>query len=207
MEWSDKAMRWMEIIMYLVLFNSLWLLGVAVGVGILGFFPASFALFKIFNDEDLFEPQNRLLPIIKSYISYYLKFFVKANCIGAIYAVMGFVTYFNITLMKQEALMAAILLIPTLLFLLYIFVTAVLFSPVIIMGEGDIKSKIKVIITGPLLLPKTSIFTLGLMSISIIIAYLIPISMLLFLISATIFTMNKVTIYELYEKKVLIKTI
>ena len=109
--------------------------------------------------------------------------------------------------MKQEALMAAILLIPTLLFLLYIFVTAVLFSPVIIMGEGDIKSKIKVIITGPLLLPKTNIFTLGLMSISIIIAYLIPISMLLFLISATIFTMNKVTIYELYEKKVLIKTI
>lgn len=206
MEWSGKTMRWLEIIMYFVTLNLLWIFGFVLGLGALGFFPASFALFNIFYDEELFETQNRILPLIKRYIAYYLKFFIKANCIGAVYTVLLLICYFNFTVMKQQALLQALFIIPTILLLMYILETAVFFSPVMIAGDGDIRSKIKLIITSPLLLSKVSVLNIAIAITSSTIAYLLPISLILLLVSVTIFVMNKITLQALYGKEILIKT-
>lgn len=205
MMWSGKAMRWLEIIMYFVILNLLWLLGVALGLGVLGFFPASFALFNIFYDEELFETQNRILPLVKRYVTYYLKFFIKANCVGAVYTILLVIFYFNFTVIKQLALLQALFLIPTILLLIYVFETAIFFSPIMIASEGDFRSKIKLIITSPLLLSKFSIMHVGIAITSSTIVYLLPISLILLLVSVTVFVMNKMTLQALYGKKVLIK--
>lgn len=205
MMWSGKAMRWLEIIMYFVILNLLWLLGVALGLGVLGFFPASFALFNIFYDEELFETQNRILPLVKRYVTYYLKFFIKANCVGAVYTILLVIFYFNFTVIKQLALLQALFLIPTILLLIYVFETAIFFSPIMIASEGDFRSKIKLIITSPLLLSKVSIMHVGIAITSSTIVYLLPISLILLLVSVTVFVMNKMTLQALYGKKVLIK--
>lgn len=206
MGWSDRVMRVLEILMYLVVLNALWVLGFAMGLGVLGFFPASYALFKMFYIEEMFEPQNQIFPIVKRYLSYYFKFFVKANCVGVIYTIFIVIITFNFTVMKQQAIMQALLMVPTLLLLIYVLETAIFFSPVMIAGEGDIRSKIRLIITGPLLLAKASVLNFTFAIISSLIAYIIPVSLMLLLISLTVFLMNKVTLQELYGKKILIKT-
>lgn len=206
MGWSDKAMRSLEIIMYLVVLNVLWVLGFAMGLGVLGFFPASYALFNMFYNEELFETQNQILPIVKRYISYYLKFFVKANCVGIIYAIFVVIITFNFKVMKKQAMMQALLMIPTLLLLIYVFETAIFFSPVMIAGDGNIRSKIRLIITSPLLLSKASVLNFAFAIISSLIAYFIPVSLILLLVSVTVFLLNKVILQELYGKKILIKT-
>lgn len=72
--------------------NLCWLLGTALGLGLLGFFPATVALFQVTRQwvlEDAEEISLRL------FFSHYRACFVRANLGGWLFAVIGLVLYLN----------------------------------------------------------------------------------------------------------------
>lgn len=205
MIWSEKAMRWLELIMYLVVLNLLWILGVLAGFGILGIFPATFALFNVFGDEELFESQSKILPIARRYVFYYTKFFFKSNGLALIYATLVTVLYIDWFIIQNHEVLQAFLTIPIILILVYIFEVLIFFVLVMIYGKGSFVDKLKLAITAPLLCSKASFFNLIIFMSGIILAYIYPISLMLITFSLGTYFIHHVSLNELSEKQVLIK--
>ncbi|MDE1549580.1 DUF624 domain-containing protein [Jeotgalibaca caeni] len=203
MNWSSTAMRWLEIVMYCMILNGIWLLGVVIGFGVLGLFPASYALLRIFYDEEFFESQNSIFPIIKKFSSYYFKGFLKANGIGLFYYSLAGVWYIDWYILQQQPILQAFLTVPTILMGLYLLETLIFLTPIVSIENGSWKEKIKLLIMVPFLLPKATLLHLLIFIILFILTQVFPAGFFLFFTAAGAFLVHKVSSLELYKKQII----
>ncbi|MBM7571859.1 YesL family protein [Aquibacillus albus] len=90
-----KASEWVMRLAYL---NLLWLLFTVIGVGIIGFFPATVAMFTIVRHWII---GNTDIPILKTYWQSFKGSLVKANLLGFISVIGGVVLYLDYTFIKD----------------------------------------------------------------------------------------------------------
>ncbi len=106
--------------------NILWILFTIVGLVILGFYPATTAMFAVIRKWVLGDPE---IPVFKTFWSNYKKEFVKSNILGLFITIFAFIMYSSMNIISSLTIPSLkILYIPnglvTLLFLLtvlYIF--------------------------------------------------------------------------------------
>jgi uncharacterized membrane protein YesL len=85
--------RFSEWAMKLAYLNFLWILFTILGLGVLGFMPATVATFTIARK---WLKQEEDIPIGKTFFSTYKKEFLKSNGIGFILAMIGMILYVNV---------------------------------------------------------------------------------------------------------------
>ena len=87
--------------------NLLWLLFIVLGIGILGFFPATMAMFSIIRQWIM---GNNEGSIFKNFWNVFKREFIMANVIGASYVIIGFIIYFDILYFSTPASLAGIII-------------------------------------------------------------------------------------------------
>lgn len=85
-------------IMRLAFLNILWIFFTLIGLVIIGFFPATIAMFTIVRhwirgDTDI--------PILKTFWNTYKKNFLKANTLGVITTIVGYVIYLDLLFFRD----------------------------------------------------------------------------------------------------------
>ena len=203
MGWSFKAMSWLEKIMYILILNILWFLGVILGFGVLGIFPATYSVFKLFNEKELFEPQSPLSPIIKAFFKYYLAYFIRANVVGLLYIGTIYILLIDWRIIQYSELLKSLFSIPIILMSIYIFETGLFLIPISLQGEGTIKQKIKLILTAPLLLPMASIVNLIVLLATVLLTNYFTVGVFIIYISLSIYVFNISCTSALYKKRLL----
>src|SRR5690625_6019457 len=71
-----RIMEWISRFAYI---QILWLLFTLLGLGLLGFFPATISMLAVMRDWFLSKPDS---PIFRTFWSYYKKEFIRANLFG-----------------------------------------------------------------------------------------------------------------------------
>ena len=87
--------------------NLLWLLFIVLGIGILGFFPATMAMFSIVRQWIM---GNNEGSIFNSFWNIFKREFITANVIGASYVLIGFIIYFDILYFSTPESIAGIII-------------------------------------------------------------------------------------------------
>lgn len=205
MDWSSKTMGVLEKIMFLSVLNILWLLGVAGGFGIFGLFPATFAVFKLIGNQELFEQQSPIKPIIKEFLVHYRSYFVKANSIGLVYAAVLFSIEIDRHIVQTNETLASFLLLPLNLFSIYALMTLAFLIPIFIHTEGSMKQKLKLAVLAPVLMPRASVLIL---LVGVLLGILVDVfaaGIFLFYVSMTIVLLNSICLKSMHQKNVIIE--
>lgn len=87
--------------------NLLWLLFIVLGIGILGFFPATIAMFSIIRQWIM---GNNEGSIFSNFWNIFKREFITTNLIGASYVIIGFIIYFDILYFSTPASIAGIII-------------------------------------------------------------------------------------------------
>ncbi|SNS74203.1 Uncharacterized membrane protein YesL [Anaerovirgula multivorans] len=89
---SNKLYQTCEWIWRLAYVNLLWMFATLAGLVVFGLLPATVAMFAVLSKWVMKEPN---IPIFPTFISTYKKEFIKVNVLGLIFAVVGYIIYFN----------------------------------------------------------------------------------------------------------------
>lgn len=121
--------------MRLAFVNVLWLLFTVIGIGVIGFFPATVAMFTIVRhwikgDTDV--------PIFKTFWLAFKNSLMKANVLGYISVVAGFLLYLDYSLIKNIGGTFGMILM-LLFFTLSFYYVMVLFFVIPVYVHYDIK--------------------------------------------------------------------
>ncbi|GAA0287250.1 putative membrane protein YesL [Gracilibacillus halotolerans] len=81
-----------DIIYRFVALNLIWLLFFIMGLGVLGFMPATVALFSVIRKWLMGEKDLRLFHL---FFSYYKSEFIRSNILGCIYFIAFYIIYVN----------------------------------------------------------------------------------------------------------------
>ncbi|MDQ0338622.1 putative membrane protein YesL [Caldalkalibacillus uzonensis] len=119
-----------EWIMRLAYAQLLWLIFTLAGLGVLGFFPATAALFSVTRKWIMKQTE---IPIFKHFWQIYKNDFFTANAVGYIMGIIGFALYFYLFLFQSMegslsiiltvlTIMLGIIYLMTLLFIMPVFV-------------------------------------------------------------------------------------
>lgn len=206
MDWSSKTMEVMEKIMFLTVLNILWLLGVAVGLGVFGLFPATLAVFKLISNRELFEKQSLIKPILKDFCRHYRIYFFQANSIGLVYVLILFSLEVDKNIIQLNEILTSVLLVPLHLFSIYAVMTLVFLIPIHIHTDGTTRQKIKLALLAPVLMPRASILILLLGIGLIILVDVFAAGIFLCYVSMTIVLLNKICLQAMYQKNVIIES-
>ncbi|OLS37329.1 hypothetical protein BTR25_16040 [Bacillus sp. MRMR6] len=106
-----------EWVMRLAYVNILWMIFSLLGLVILGFFPATVAMFAVVRK---WVRKDLDVPVFKLFWTTYKAEFVKSNLLGLIIVFIGFVMYFNFTIIE-----ATVIPIYKWLYIPYTIITAV----------------------------------------------------------------------------------
>ncbi|WP_062048504.1 YesL family protein [Bacillus sp. JCM 19034] len=79
-------------VMRLAYINLLWIGFTIIGLVLFGFFPATVAMFTIIRQMILKEDD---IPIFKTFVSVMKKDFIRANAVGLVVAVVGYILYID----------------------------------------------------------------------------------------------------------------
>ncbi|TDL31102.1 DUF624 domain-containing protein [Jeotgalibacillus sp. S-D1] len=88
----DKMVQSLEILVKIVLLNGIWLLFTVLGLGVLGFFPATAALLAVIRKWLMVGMETSIL---KTFAGSYKKEFMKANLYGFMIVFYAWVLYVN----------------------------------------------------------------------------------------------------------------
>ncbi|MFC6316074.1 DUF624 domain-containing protein [Lapidilactobacillus achengensis] len=127
MGWSEKLMKVLYIIEIVLFLNLLWIGGALIGLGVLGIFPATRALYQLISRE-LFNYDgggSSFKSLAKEFWRNYKSEFKSVNKFGIIYLLIYGVLYFDfvvITQLMKGAVYAAFLPIVTVV-LFYVILT------------------------------------------------------------------------------------
>lgn len=83
----------LEWIMWLTYVNLLWIGGLITGLGVLGFFPATAAMFTVMRE--LLREGSSVKNIFHSFASTYKNEFIKSNAVGFTMIGIGYVLYLD----------------------------------------------------------------------------------------------------------------
>lgn len=81
-----------EIIYRFVALNVIWLFFVLIGFGILGFMPATVALFSVIRKQLMGE---KGLSVFKVFLNFYKKEFIRSNILGVVFLIIFYIIYVN----------------------------------------------------------------------------------------------------------------
>jgi len=191
--------------MFLSVLNVLWLMGVAAGLGIFGLFPATFALFKLFGQQELFETQSPIKPIFKAFWLHYRACFLKANGIGLVYAAVLFSIGIDKNIVQLYEPWGSFLLVPLNLLSIYVLLTLAFLIPIDIHTEGSTREKMKLALLAPVLMPKASALIVLVGIGSVILADVFAAGIFLFYVSLAILLLNKICLKSMYQKSVIVE--
>lgn len=88
---TGRLYRFSHWIMKLAYVNLLWILFSILGLGVLGVFPATIALFTVLRKWEMDED----IPIFQTFFQTYKNEFLKANVLGLVLSLVGYILYFN----------------------------------------------------------------------------------------------------------------
>lgn len=138
---STGFYEFFEKLMNLAIWNTIWLLHTILGLGVLGWAPATAALFGVLRKEKLGETD---VPKLKTFFRIYKAEFVRANIIGFFVAAGGlsimFTFYTLITMDMWIRVTAGTVLF--IVFLLYLLVALYIF-PVINHYQTSLKEHVR----------------------------------------------------------------
>ncbi|MGM7722473.1 YesL family protein [uncultured Metabacillus sp.] len=124
-----------EWIMKLAYVNLLWLLFSLVGLIVFGFFPASAAMLAVIRKLIIGDTD---IPVFKTFFTTYKKEFVKSNMIGILMFVVGYILYFDLTIVREASGVIRLLYFPLLMIFLGYVLTSFYVFPVFVHYETKI---------------------------------------------------------------------
>ncbi|WP_449539333.1 YesL family protein [Ferdinandcohnia sp. Marseille-Q9671] len=155
--------RWCGVISRLVYLNLVWLLFTVVGFVIVGFFPATVALFAvtrklILGDEDI--------PIFSTFWGVYKKEFLKSNLLGLFLFIAGYILYVDLAFLPTTSTLYIVIRY-ALIAVCSIFIVMLLYIfPVYVHFNGNIKTYLKNAVMYGLSFPLiTFVMVLGIMAL------------------------------------------
>ncbi|MCJ7840604.1 DUF624 domain-containing protein [Lederbergia sp. NSJ-179] len=130
MEHLSGIFKWMyEIgngLAKLIYLHLLWVLFTCLGLGVLGLFPATTALFSVIHKS---MERNMKDSLFQTFFGAYKSQFLQANGFGLIMTALGLFLYWDLTISKQ-VIQSAFLHVILLIFCFLYFITALYFFPV-----------------------------------------------------------------------------
>lgn len=130
-----------EWVMRLMYVNILWILFSFLGLIVLGFFPATTAMFTIVRKWVLKQPEA---PVFKTFWLTYKGEFLKSNVVGIIIVLVGFFLYSNIHIIQAITIPSLRLLyIPNIIMILIFALTLLYVFPVLVHFDVGIKGVIR----------------------------------------------------------------
>lgn len=121
---SSKLYRIMEWVTRFAYLNLLWIGFTLIGLGVVGFFPSTIAMFAITRD---WLKGKTDFPIFRKFWSYYKQDFMKSNLLGVVIIMLGLIVAIDIYYITMTETMRWIniplfaFMILILLFLFYLF--------------------------------------------------------------------------------------
>ncbi|MBO1512121.1 YesL family protein [Metabacillus bambusae] len=165
-----------EWIMKLAYINLLWIVFTLVGLIVFGFFPATTAMLAVIRKLIMGETD---IPVFKTFLTSYKKEFKKSNVIGIIMFVIGYILYFDLSIVREANGLIRLIYFPLLMIFLGYVLTSFYFFPVIVHYETKIFQAIKnsfiIMILHPLPTIMMVIGTVAIYFLMITIPGLIPI--------------------------------
>ncbi len=130
-----------EWIVRLVWTNILWFVFIVAGLGVFGIMPATVALFAVTRKWKMKELD---VSILKIYKETFKKEFVRSNCIGLIYAAIGFFLYVDLRIAENMEGTFSVILYVFISFIILLYLNTIIhFFPVYVHYQYSIKEYIK----------------------------------------------------------------
>lgn len=132
--------RTCEFISKIAYANVLWFLFMVLGLGIFGIAPATVALFAVNRKWVMGEND---VPIFQTFWKVYKKEFVKANLLGLIVFLAGYIIYVDLAYFPPTNMVSVIIRYIIIAVGVMFIVTTIYVFPVYVHYNGNIKSYIK----------------------------------------------------------------
>lgn len=130
-----------EWIVRLVWTNILWFVFIVAGLGVFGIMPATVALFAVTRKWKMKELD---VSILKIYKETFKKEFVRSNCIGLIFAAIGFFLYVDLRIAENMEGTFSVILYVFISFIILLYLNTIIhFFPVYVHYHYSIKGYIK----------------------------------------------------------------
>ncbi|WP_342047959.1 YesL family protein [Bacillus sp. OTU530] len=132
-----RVSEWVMRFMYV---NILWILFTLLGLVVLGFFPATTALFAVVRKWVM----KQDIPVFNTFWTVYRSEFLKSNSMGLIITIFGCFLYFNIKIVEAVTIpILKLLYVPNIIIIIiFLFVLLYIF-PVLVHFDVGIKGIIK----------------------------------------------------------------
>jgi uncharacterized membrane protein YesL len=129
-----------EWIMRLMYVNILWIVFTLLGLVILGFFPATTAMFAVVRKWVMKEE----LPVFKTFWTTYKSEFLRSNLLGLLIFVFGFFMYSNIKIVESTTVpLLKLVYIPNVISILIYSLTLLYIFPVLVHFDVGLKDVVK----------------------------------------------------------------
>lgn len=189
-----RASDWIVKIAYI---NFLWILFSLVGLFILGFFPATVAMFAVIRK---WIRTKRDIPVFKTFWENFRKEFFTANIVGFILVAIGYILYIDFKFFAIFDNWIGIVVSLLLLAITMLFVIVVLYIfPVIVHYQLKKLQYLKQALIIGISFPKNTFILIGGMIIIYFVISFIPPHLSIFLSSLISYFIMKVT-YSAFEK-------
>jgi uncharacterized membrane protein YesL len=124
----------------LIYVNLLWILFTFLGLVVLGFFPATTAMFAVVRKWVMKEE----IHVFQTFLAVYKDEFIKSNCAGFIIIGLGCFLYSNIKIVEAVSLpILKLLYIPNVVMILIFLLTLLYIFPVLVHFKVGVKAAIK----------------------------------------------------------------
>jgi len=198
--YTNKVMRILELLMFAVFLNSLWLTGIVVGLVFFGMGPSTMALSYVVNQEDTFGSHTGFKDLLKLFISEYKKCFIKSNIVFLIYLTSLLVLLFNFNIIRYNTIMHSLFYVPIVVMIVYFTTTVIISIPVSLLTDGNFKEKARLTLLSPILTGSSAAFNLIYMLLFVLLTLIAPIGIVL--VYGTLFVLG---IMKINEKKLVQK--
>jgi uncharacterized membrane protein YesL len=131
--WKSGLVRFSEWFMRLAYMNLLWMGFTLLGLVLFGFVPATVALFAMIRKWMMGKLDTS---IFKGFWAFYRKEFLKANSVGLIFLIIGYILYIDIMVLQfNNSMVQQILQFLIYIIALFYVMALVLFFPVYVQFE------------------------------------------------------------------------
>lgn len=198
----EKIMGILEIGMYFIYLNVLWLLGILAGLVFFGFIPSSLTVHEIATDEEFYSRHQSLKLMTRQFIKVYKNNIKKYWKLSAVYSFIFSILIINLNLVfKIEQL--NILIYITVIYSIFTLLHVLFLLPVLHLTSGTLGDKIKLAIVAPFLnLKITALNILSVFTVSVLVIFY-PIGLVLIYPIGLLELTRRLNTFGLQEKQLI----